>query len=476
MRPRASRIPGIRDQDVPATSLLYSSRISKWLEDRHLIGTEAQTDWKKQYKLRHNWARGSCSISQIEINAYPPNPSILVRSCGDVVVTVDNPHGIRAWTLKGNHRQLATLAINFGLQASPRAPTSLALEESKESLSKISIAIGYSDGSFGTYLLQSDRRCITPRYTHSPSSNGSITAIALSWPYLVTMTEAQLLSLYTFTTKTEKNRQSPHLLTSLKSHTTWPPLSLSLKSVAGAMTISIAYAMPTYLIGWSVGLQELRINSDGAVLSSRLASAATQGFATLSITGSGHPRISSLNHSTDAHNAESTSTKARPTSLSYSHPYLLASHTDNTLTLYLVSSSESNLVISAGNRLWGHTSSVSGAHVGDRGKAVSVSSYGDEIRLWELEGTIAPKSLKRRMIASQPSVQVRAERKHGDKIYPDYSVHNSNCRNDNHTTAVDSSSMLAKTGGWVGVHQERIVVLREKEQGPQLLVLYDFAR
>ena len=475
VRPRASRIPGIRDSDVPATSLLYSSRVSKWLGDRHLIGRGVQTDWKRQYKIRHNWARGSCSMSQIEINPRSPNPPMLVCSCGDVVVTVDRPHGIRAWALKGLHRLLATLTIDFHFDGSLGAPTSLALEVSTESSGDVSIAIGYSDGSFGTYTLQRGRRCITSRYTHSPSSNGSITAIATSWPYLVTMTEAQLLSLYTFTSQRKITSQLPHLLASLKSHTTWPPLSLSLKSSAGAITMSIAYALPTYLMGWSVGLQELRMDPDGVVLSSRLASAATQGFVPLSLTGSGQLETSPIEHPTGVREAELTSATARPTSLSYSHPYLLASHTDNTLTLYLVSSSESSLTISAGSRLWGHTSSVSGAYVGDRGKAVSVSSYGDEIRLWELEGTIASKSLKRRIIANQSSVQVRAERQSGTNIHADQLEPHAKTRNDVHASVLNPNHVLAHTKGWVGVNDERIVVLREKEQGPQHLVLYDFA-
>ena len=88
---------------------------------------------------------------------------------------------------------------------------------------------------------------------------------------------------------------------------------------------------------------------------------------------------------------------SKPTSLSYTHPYLLVAHPDNTLTLYLVTSTAQALSISAGSRLWGHTSSVSGAHVGGRGKAVSVSRRGDELRIWELEGGFASSAAKRRL-------------------------------------------------------------------------------
>ena len=472
--PRASRIPGIRDQEVLATSLLYSSRASKWLEDRHLTEREAHTDWKRQYKLRHNWARGSCSISQIEINSCPSNPPILVRSCGDVVVTVDNSHGIRAWTLKGTHRQLSTLSTDFQSRISSRAPTSLALENAEKSSGDITIAIGFSDGSFATYTLHRNERHINAQYTHPPSSNGSITAIALARPHLITMTKAQLLSLYNFDSLEKAPSSSPHLLASLKSHTTWPPISLSLKSSAGIITASIAYAFPTYLTGWSVGIQELRLDPEGALIASRLAS--SQGFVPLHLTGSSSPEPASQARGPNGSiENDGASSATRPTSLSYSHPYLLASHTDNTLTLYLVSSKDSELTISSGNRLWGHTSSVSSAQVGDRGKAVSVSSYGDEIRLWELEGTIAPKAFRKRAIASQPSVQVRPENRYGSANQPHEIGNRTNNKCMTYTRGFDSNYALARTKGWVGFDHESIVVLREKEQGCQHLVLYDFA-
>ena len=450
--------------------------MSKWLEDRHLVEKEAQTDWKRQYKLRHNWARGSCSISQIEINSQPPNPSILVRSCGDVVVTADSPHGIRAWTLKGTHRQLATLPIDLQSGSSLKTPTSLALEDADKSSGDVSIALGFFDGSFGTYNLQRNKRCISSQYMHPSSSNGSITAIALSGHYLITMTKAQLLSLYDTNSRQKIPFYLPRLLASLRSHTTWPPISLSLKSTADIITITIAYAFPTYMMGWSVGLQELRLDPEGTLMTSRLASASSHGFVPLNLMGSsssGTASRSSRSNSIIEQNAAASTT--RPTSLSYSHPYLLASHADNTLTLYLVSSKDSELTISDGNRLWGHTSSVSGAHVGDRGKAVSVSSYGNEIRLWELEGTIAPKAFKKRAIASQPSVQVRPEKRARVYNQPDQIDYDISDKHPIHRVGIDTYSELAKTQGWVGFDNERIVVLRENEQGHQHLALYDFA-
>ena len=69
--------------------------------------------------------------------------------------------------------------------------------------------------------------------------------------------------------------------------------------------------------------------------------------------------------------------------------YLITSHGDNTLTLYLVRSTASNLTIDAGQRLYGHTSGVSSVLVDSRGKAVSINRNGSEMRVWELEGGVS---------------------------------------------------------------------------------------
>lgn len=68
------------------------------------------------------------------------------------------------------------------------------------------------------------------------------------------------------------------------------------------------------------------------------------------------------------------------------YSYLLASHSDNTLSLHLVRSTDAALTLSPARRLHGHTSAVGSVQVTPRGKAVSISSRGDEVRIWELEG------------------------------------------------------------------------------------------
>ena len=230
VRPRASRIPGIREQNISALSLLYSSRASKWLEDEHLVRKGSETDWKKQYKLRHNWSRGSCGVREVCIAERPSVPPMLVRLHEDIVITADATHGLRAWLMKGVQRLVAALDLKTIAQDS-QAPSSLALDSSRSGYGILNIIVGFCDGRFGVYALDRSTECLTCRYMHAPSSNGIISAIAFALPYLVTMTDAQLLSLYAFPTEQpvepgSEILDSPRLLSSLKSQTAWPPLSV----------------------------------------------------------------------------------------------------------------------------------------------------------------------------------------------------------------------------------------------------------
>jgi hypothetical protein len=180
-------------------------------------------------------------------------------------------------------------------------------------------------------------------------------------------------------------------------------------------------------------VQEIHLSANGKVLDGRTA-VSMAGSTTL---GSTRFQLSS-------------STTSQPTSISYAHPYLLLTHTDNTLSMFLISSTADELVISRPTRLWGHTSSVSVAQVEGKGKAVSVSKTGDDVRIWELEGSIG----RHRIFASVPVVPGRTGA-HAAKS--DEAEHN--------PVAVRGS---------VGFDDENVVLLREKVLGPPELVVYDF--
>ncbi|KAI5249086.1 hypothetical protein E4T42_05466 [Aureobasidium subglaciale] len=483
VRPRASRIPGIHESGIPAESLWYSSKLSKWLDEDNLVRRGKETNWKRQYKTRHNWTKGTCGVSEVPVSPEASVPPTLLHMHDGIIFMADQLHGLRAWSSQSGKDILAT--IPFPNHDSP--PSALTVDSASASASActITLAVGFQDGSFTLYDLQRHQRRFVTRYSHEPSSNGLISAAAISFPYLATMTASQLLSFYKFAVKDDETIESgtvgpPRLLQSLHSRTVWPPLTLSIRPQPDTVLVSIAYSLPTYLSGWTVGIQEMRLTPEGKLLESRLASAIDQNYRPLTFNNSPTPTPPPQNIPPFGHfnTSEANQIHSKPTSLSYSHPYLLVSHPDNTLTLYLVSSTTETLKISPGNRLWGHTSSVSGAHVGGRGKAVSVSTRGDELRVWELEGGFASAAARRRLAAGELSVQLRPERPTMASIPPsiDDPAPPIKSRNIGLGAALQNSGLdeTSMTRGWVGFDDDKVVVLKEKYCGNQALVIYDF--
>ena len=387
-------------------------------------------------------------MSETRVADQPSVPSLLVRLHLNVVITADTTHGLRAWSLRGRRGLTATQALGSAV------PTCLAVDASATESDGVDISVGFADGSFSVYILANHETSFVTRFTHPGPPKRitgigniqakSISAIAYARPYLLTMTSEPSLSLYRFHRdfdESQKALKAPILLSSLKSHSAYPPLSLSIRMANASVVASIAYAMPTWNLKWSVGLQEIRLDLDGFVLESRMASASTK-FTARSLLES-QPALSIR----------------RPTSLSYTHPYLLTSHPDNTLTLYMVNSTANELTIGAGSRLWGHTSSVSGAHVGDRGKAVSVSTIGNELRIWELEGGIPSQVSKKQ--GREASIQVQPD----SSNLEEGSLASSRIRHMEQSTIAQ---------GWLAFDEEKVVLLREKMRGPQALVMYDF--
>lgn len=475
--PRASRIPGIRDPATP-NRLHYSSRLSKWLDDSSLIRDGVCTHWKQQYRLRHNWAQGQCAVSEILVAERPPEPPLLVMMSNNVVYAADSISGLRAWRSKFDRELLASVSLTSDAGI-PRLPISMAIDASERNSGTERVVLGFEDGSFSVFALRTDEKRLDNLYTHPASTNGMLSAIAFASPYLLTMTEDHLLSLYLFpeTSDVSGPLDDPQLLYSLRSSTAWPPVSLSLRITASSMTAAIAYSLPTYLSGWTVGVQELRLSHEGVLLESRLATAADEHSFTLSAYRSASPSTRSPSPflgSARQNTLTSGPSKSNPTLMSYSHPYLLVAHPDNTLSLYLVRSTSSALSISSGNRLWGHTSSISGAHVGMRGKAVSVSRLGDELRVWDLEGGMASSALRKRSRNGELSVRIQPSRVVDEE--DDAQEEDSSGRRHGLRVALDQGfddSTVSR--GWVGFDEQNVIVLREKSEGSQALVVYDFS-
>lgn len=453
VRPRVARLPGI---DPYSANLHFSSRFSKWPEDEILVKSDGERNWKYEYKKRHNWSKGACDVSEIEVAERPPIPPLLVCLHEGVVYTADSISGLRAWSSRKERKLLGSIQFP-GLPET--SPTSLAVDVKGTSKRYQRVVVGFDDGSFTIFGFALDSQSFFPAYTHAPSSEEMISAAAYCSPYLITMTATQLISLFKFAKqpgddKHESALEAPELLYALKSHSVLPPLALGIRATTKYIFATLAFSTPTFQAGWSVSVQEMRLTLEGALLDSRMVtSTPDQPTLSSSLPSSLRPsRASSPFFSSPFSAAAPCFTK--PTSISYSHPYLLLSHPDNTLTLYLLTSTPDALSISSGSRLWGHTSSVAGAQIGSRGKAISVSRRGDEVRIWDLEGTTNRKA------PGSTTVSV--------KIQPEKREH------VNSKIPMDDLEDITVVRGWVGFDDENVVVLKERNLGSQALVVYDF--
>ncbi|KAI1434144.1 hypothetical protein GGR50DRAFT_440100 [Xylaria sp. CBS 124048] len=507
--PRALRTPGFRDGSARDGSLQYSSRQATWTNgrkggwvDMRFGGGAQDHNWKRQYKLRHNWARGKCAVEELHLGDESRglhvgnSPKMHVKVLQGIAVTADSVTGLRAWDLKTKSLIAQASLSENDCHASP---TCLELDGQLLSQGSIDIALGFGDGSFGTWRLHVPRRQIVSSYRHEGSSNGEIIGIAFLHPYVLTATTSILISLYTFDRPPPLNRQNhleeaesnsrveqvadgetapesdtevpdrmgneskpklsaPYLLTSLKSHTSRAPLALYLRKTSGSAIASIAYTFST-IRGWSLGIQELHIRPIKSRSRSHPEITATQ-LAYTTAVNSRSRRHRHFTPSSPVAQADSAIHPAEgeegqldgPINLSYTHPYLLATLPDNTLILHLCTSGSSSLSISPGIRLWGHTSGISDAEITSRGKAVSVSTRGGEIRVWELEGRTNGQSIEVR-----PACKAMGDGDDAAAFEQSFPEH-----------------QLDDRRNWVGFDDEMVIVLKESNEGRESLLVYDF--
>lgn len=582
--PRAMRIPGFRDgKNLDAAGmrdhkLHYKGRRTLWADgrlgglvrevdrnatgggraqvkpglEREAEGREDRVNWKRQYKIRHNWAKGKCAVEELKLGPDPEDEQILqdedddrgkmlVKVVEGLAVTVDGIYGLRAWDLKTKevmaHHDLHDDDTCKEHDAS--LPSCLAIDDRDLGKGMLDIAVGFTDGSFGVWRLRLQDKNFVRRYQHEKSSNGELLGMSYSYPYLLTATGAVLISLYTFDVPEEpdtgnemedtldnppstssdiiegRNEQAPatvaendkynetslpapYLLTSLKSHTSDPPLALSIRKMAGTTVASIAYTFFTRQ-GWSIGIQDLHITPNdnpksAPNITTRLAYTTPvhtngQSQSTPSPPRNPGSRRTLLGPQTDSQSSSSASTPspavrtpwppgtpvvvpsdpAGPTTLCYTHPYLLATLPDNTLILHLCMSNASALSISPGLRLWGHTSGISDAEITARGKAVSVSSRGEEMRVWELEGR--PSGLKSRSVEIRPGGATGGGRLAlGEQEQPMVED------KEGMASAVEGGGDVdwEERRNWVGFDDEMVIVLKEARGGRESLLVYDF--
>jgi hypothetical protein len=537
---RTMRIPRSRHSHTSGGASTYSlsrrvPQAAGWTKPKgRLRNIESQSaDWKRQYKIRHNWARGKCAVEELHVGEAPVQENgrsekTLVKIIEGFAVTADVVSGLRAWDLKTRQLLAQISLVDDGFQTTP---TCIALDGESITLNRLDISLGFVDGSFGVWRLDLEDKRLVGRYRHKKSTNGGLVGIAYSHPYILTATQSVLISLYTFSApiansqhrseadgdmglevesetdvgsesatlqesdsemderlrrvlrNTKKNQAGarehnqialspPYLLTSLKSHTSHPPLAVSIRKMATSVIASIAYTFST-LEGWSIGIQDLHIRSlYGAsgravttpeVIASRIAYTSPITCGPLSsnpLSFDGDGSLSSSSELSPGRSINSSVTESQflvpndgPIALCYTHPYLLATLPDNTLVLYLCTSNATSLSVSSGIRLWGHTSGIGDADITARGKAVSVSFRGDEIRVWELEGRVGGSSVEVKPTSGIFEQPTSTQRSHPQS-----------------TAATEWEDRR----NWVGFDDEMVIVLKESKEGKESLMVYDF--
>ncbi|KAK1776363.1 hypothetical protein QBC45DRAFT_217358 [Copromyces sp. CBS 386.78] len=480
----------------------------KWLQERKW----EPVNWKRQYKIRYNWSRGKCAVEELRIGGTADTTQggnqqqqqqerkVLVKVVEGIAITADKTSGLRAWDLKSRHLLAQVGLCEDGLDSTPSC---IAIDDSELDHGILDVGVGFLDGSFGVWRFSSGDNRLVRRYKHEKSSNGELVAMAMSYPYLLTATAAVLVSLYTFevpeqppteqpdqvlrtdsetrtttnpgdSTKEKSNISenhddtlpAPYLLTSLNSYSSRPPLALSIRKMTLTTVASIAYTFSTRR-GWSIGLQDMHIRAPTTGVKSAPEITTTKTAYTMPLdTGSGLQatpatplhEIVARSREPDSPSSRSYPDMAGPMTLCYTHPYLLATLPDNTLVLHMCTSTVSSLSISRGIRLWGHTSGISNAEITARGKAVSVSSRGEEMRVWELEG--------RSNGVGSRSIEIK----------PGQASNKSSFAPTN-GLAVDNPDLgydWDERRNWVGFDDEMVIVLKEKRGGGESLMVYDF--
>ena len=364
IKQRARRLPSLSSTISHARNTVVprnASHRARWLDETHNIDAGLARKWKHVFKVKQNWSRGHARTSEVSMGTIP---GVRAKVHRGLLYTTDEENGLRIWQ-KGKLKITAQLSLGHCCSAFDIADEY--------------ITIGYTSGLVSVYTFDGSHVVRLCDY----DSDSSIDSMAISWPYIMTMSQSSTINLL---------RKLPDTglksIATLKSNVALSPAALSLRQTNGTLVAGMAYCFNQFNSGFCLGLQELRMNLEGSILNNRVTSSVSQ---SLRESFSSKGQFTSRSTSTAPFSLHPDQMR-EPTSLSYNGCYVLASLPDNTLMLYTVTSTNEKLEINIGRRLWGHTSAVSAAEITSTGKALSISAKGDEIRYWEFEDLLASSS------------------------------------------------------------------------------------
>ncbi|KAK9447122.1 uncharacterized protein V1518DRAFT_422269 [Limtongia smithiae] len=440
-----------------------------------LSTTMSGGEWKALFKLHHNWHKGRCSIGAFDVSHLASHAAskaatvhtkatpedLVVRFSGKLIFTADAEHGLCAWTNDGHLVSSTPVPKEYcddkaidGERKSrfPYGPPSAlyvhasnneqrAKETEKNSGELLTVVVGFVHGGFAMYSMSTqgtDFKLLhiqRPRAYCEHQDLDPITSIVSEHPFVVTLSRLNRVEIYKFDADAA---EIASLIYTIRSHNITGPTTLSLRRARSTNVVyaTIAYTHTCISSGWTVAVQEIKLDdTSDNIVSLRAAS---------SLPSSSSP--ASKRKTRFDYNHILWPSFSMPTSLSYAHPFLLTSHADNTLAVYHVRSTASELSIGPGCRLWGHTSAVANVEVQDRGRAVSISQSGREMRVWDLEAAAIEDVNKTQHAMESVRVVI-----------------------DNYKDIDDEG----RVGKFLGFDEEKVVVEQQRQRS-RMVMVYDF--
>lgn len=388
-----------------------------------------RTDWYTLFKVSHNWKTGSYTAHRLRtsiaaeetetealqtpsvlrgndsVKAGPglDLPDTIVESTTEFVFTSSRKLGLSARPghvlvfptsvlssqrkegIEQTHQEaLAHYVCPSLLDAKQGGGdvSTIAVDRSQDKGSKVRVAVAFASGALSIASFDKRSYRFSEELFAAPASVDKVVLAAFHWPYLATCTSDFRIRI----DRADAASRQLHRLEERRSYSCHWPACLRLERMSAAQStlrLTVAYSIPVYPAGWTVGLQEIILDQQG-VINSRSASAKRAHV----ITSIDSPSRSK--GATPIGKADSTDQLSRLTSLSYEDPFVVVGTRDNDVFCFRVDGAttggdtveEQPLSVCHVRTLHGHTGTVHSVSL-NGGRCVTGGSDGS-VRIWRL--------------------------------------------------------------------------------------------